>query len=68
MKEMINDEINKQYGAPKIYQYTETEKQRICFEDEDFERYIKRNFKSLRGWDKKLEEEISSQRPTYRHR
>jgi len=51
-KDVVFDEINKQYGAPKIYQYTATDKQRLGFEDEDFERYVKRTFKSLKGWDK----------------
>ena len=51
-KRVVVDEINRQYGAPKIYQYSKTDKQRICFEEEDFERYVKRTFKSLKGWDK----------------
>jgi hypothetical protein len=36
------------YRSPKIYQYTEMEKIKLCLEDEDFYKYIKRQFGSLR--------------------
>ena len=62
----IWDEISESYGAPPIYRYSQLEKSKICLDDEDFLKYIKRNFRSLKGWDEEVEKEVLKTKPMYR--
>ena len=45
------DENTERFGSPKIYQYSQVEKTKLCMDDDDFMKFIKRNYKSLKHRD-----------------
>ena len=47
----IFDENTERFGSPKIYQYSQMEKTKLCMDDDDFMKFIKRNYKSLKHRD-----------------
>jgi hypothetical protein len=61
------DENTERFNAPKIYQYSQVEKQKLCMDDEDFMKFIKRNFKSLKHREN-LEDQISDIKPLFRRK
>lgn len=64
-KDEVYDTNTQRYGAPKIYQYTSVQKQRLCFEDEEFMSYIKNNFPSLKNHSYALEDHYGERK--HRH-
>ena len=53
-KDYLMDELTRRHKAPKVYQYSTVEKQKICMDDDDFFNYVKRSYSSIKARDDHL--------------
>ena len=61
----VFDQNVSRFGAPKIYQYTEIEKTRLCLDDDDYFNHLCRNFASIRDRKDQLLDHIRDLKPKY---
>ena len=64
----VIDEATTRFQAPKIYQYTAVEKQKHSIEEPEFNKYLNRKYRSLKGNEKKIAEHYEELYGDYKQR